>query len=250
MEKGKVIAVTSVKGGVGKTTTVLNLAGMYSLMGKKTLIVDFDLYSSAICLMLNLDPVNDIYTLSEDISNNRYDDFMDYITKYDENIDIIAGPKDIRMSGRINSMFVPTILSKATNNYDVVLVDTNHFLNDINLTILQNSDKILYVVSNDPVDLKTMKSMVAIYKNMERENYAVLLYESIFKDRHTYKKYDVTKFLKHELNYHITDKFYIKNIDRYILDGKILTLDKKVKSSHKKIISYIRYMADSLLNKE
>ena len=40
---GKVISVFSVKGGVGKTTMTLNLAGIYCSMGKRVLIIDMDL---------------------------------------------------------------------------------------------------------------------------------------------------------------------------------------------------------------
>ena len=53
--KAKIITIASVKGGTGKTTTVLNLAGTYSIMKKKTLILDFDLYSGGIALSLNID---------------------------------------------------------------------------------------------------------------------------------------------------------------------------------------------------
>ena len=38
LNKAKVFTITSVKGGVGKTTTVLNLAGIYSRMNKKVLV--------------------------------------------------------------------------------------------------------------------------------------------------------------------------------------------------------------------
>ena len=63
LNNAKVITVTSVKGGTGKSTTVLNLAGILSDMGKKTIIVDLDLYSGVISASLNLDSGSDLYTL-------------------------------------------------------------------------------------------------------------------------------------------------------------------------------------------
>ena len=45
---GKVVTVSSVKGGVGKTTLAANLAGLYFLLKKKVLIIDLDLYAGGI----------------------------------------------------------------------------------------------------------------------------------------------------------------------------------------------------------
>ena len=43
IHKGKIVTVTSMKGGVGKTVSVLCLAAVYADLGKKVLIVDLDL---------------------------------------------------------------------------------------------------------------------------------------------------------------------------------------------------------------
>ena len=45
---GKIITISSVKGGVGKTTMTLNLAGIYCELNKRVLIIDLDLYLSLI----------------------------------------------------------------------------------------------------------------------------------------------------------------------------------------------------------
>lgn len=247
LSKAKIITVTSCKGGVGKTTTLLNLAGTYADNNKKVLILDMDLYSSSVSVMLNLDPVNDVYTLADDLNNNRFNEIEDYITKYNDSIDVITSPKDVRMSGKINSTYIPIILSKVNLRYDVILIDTNHFMNEVNLTLLENSDSILYVITNEAVDLKNMRSMISIYKDMERTNYSILLNESIFKGRHTYTKGDVNNFLKKDVDFYISDKFYLKNIDKYISNGVILTLDKNIKLNNRRTISTFKYMADSLL---
>jgi len=75
LNNAKVITVTSVKGGTGTSTTVLNLAGVLSEIGKKTIIVDLDFYSGVIGASLNLTGGSDIYTLCEDFINNRFDHF-------------------------------------------------------------------------------------------------------------------------------------------------------------------------------
>ena len=103
VKQAKVITVTSVKGGVGKTTTLLCLAGILSQRKKKTLLLDFDLYSGSIALSLNIDNEKDVYTLVNDFSNNRFTYLEDYTVKYNEFIEVIPYVKDPRNSTKINT---------------------------------------------------------------------------------------------------------------------------------------------------
>ena len=80
MKKGKVLCVYSPKGGVGKSIISANIAGSSYLMGKRTLLIDADLYDGGLSLFVNEEIKKNIYTLSNDIKNNicisfRYDNF-------------------------------------------------------------------------------------------------------------------------------------------------------------------------------
>ena len=133
VRKAKIVTVTSVKGGVGKTTTVLNLAGILSAMRKQVLVIDLDLYGSAIAASLNISNEADIYTLINDLNNNRFDSLDHYIVKYNDYIDILPAPKDPRQASKINSKYINVVLSRTSFKYDVILIDTNHVIDEINL---------------------------------------------------------------------------------------------------------------------
>lgn len=247
LNKAKVITITSVKGGVGKTTNTLNLAGIYSRMNKKVLILDLDFYSGDIAAILNISYENDIYNLYEDLNNNKFESFENYISVYNEQISILPAPKDPRFGRKINSKILDIILYKASLKYDVILIDTNHIITDINLFALDYSDSILYFINNDSMNLKNMKTMVSILNNMNNKKYKIILNESNYKGKDFYNKYDIKNIINKNIDYIIPSSFYIKNIDKYIINGKILTLDDKIYKQNKKTMEIYNLIANKVL---
>ncbi len=247
IHKAKIFTITSVKGGTGKTTTTLNLAGIFSLMEKKVLIIDLDLYAGAIATSLNVSNDNDLYKIIDDLNNNRFAKIENYLSQYNEQIDILPAPKDPRFANKINSKYLNIVFNQASPKYDVILVDTNHLLNEINLVALDTSDEIVYVISNDPIDLKNMKSMVAIFQDMDKSNYKIVLNNSKDKLRNYFNKHDIKNIIKKSVDYIIPSDFYIRNFDKYILDGEILTLNKKIRITNKKTIRIFELIVNSLL---
>lgn len=247
-KKGKVFCVFSAKGGVGKTTTVLNLAGTYEKMDKKVLIIDMDLSAGGIAIALNKVPEKSIYNMIDDMDNTRYNSLSEYTTKYDDYIDFLASPKDPRQAGKINSKYLSIILDKAIYSYDVVIIDTNHIINEINLTVLERVDNILFMVTNDPYDLKNMKSLISIFKDLGMTNYKVLLNNSRDPFKNYFSLYDLKNILKSNIDYTLSNHFFVKDIDEYVVDGQIITLNKKNERAYAKDFTSLITIATDMLD--
>ena len=247
LNKAKVFTITLVKGGVGKTTTLLNLAGICSNLGKRVLIIDLDLYSGDVASLLNITYDNDIYNLYEDINNNKFTNLDDYITSYNDQIKVLPAPKDPRFARKISVKIINTILYKASMKFDVIFIDTNHILTDINLVALDHSDQILYLINNDSMNLKNMKTIVSILTDMNKINYKIILNESNNRDKSYYNKYDIKNIINKNVNYIIPYTFYIKNIDKYIIEGKILTLDDSIVRKNKSALNIHKLIVSDIL---
>ncbi len=248
--KSKIIGISSAKGGVGKTITTINLAGIFKILGKKVLIIDLDLYSGGVAVYLNKQAEKNFYNLVDDINNNRYKEFMDYITHYDDNIDFLACPKDPRQANKIDSKYVDLILDKASFQYDVILIDTNHILNEINVVTLDKVDKILFIVTNDPIDLKNMRSLLSIFRDIGLRNYKLLLNNSRDPFKNYFDLYDIKNIVKNNIDYSLSSAFYIKNIDKYIMNGQIITLLPKIANVFNKDYTALMNVANDMLSEE
>lgn len=248
--KGKSICIFSAKGGVGKTTTAINLAGIYEHLEKKVLLIDLDLSSGGISVALNRPFERTIFNFVDDYNNNRYTDFKSYVTPYDDFIDILPSPKDPRQANKIDSKYIDLLIDKAVYNYDIVLIDTTHILDEINIVTLDKVDSILFVLTNDPLDLKNIKSLLSIFKDTGITKYKILLNNS----RDPYKTYfslfDIKNVIKANIDYSLTSSFYIKNIDSYIMNGEIVSLQKRMPTLFNKDYSTLMTIALDTIAKD
>jgi len=247
---GKVISISSVKGGVGKTTMVTNLAGIYYTMKKKVLIIDADFYSGGVSAWLDIRNKKDIFMMCDSFSNNRYSNIKDYVVSYNNGIDVLSCPKDPRFAMKIDSKYIPMIFEFAKREYDVILVDTNHIMNEVNLMILDNVYSSLFIVTNDLIDLKNTKNLISIFKETDKSNYKMVLNCSRDTGRDYFSLFDIRNIIKNNIDYTISSSFYIKNIDKYVLNGEILTLNRNINRFHGKDIAKLKLIAEALIKEE
>ena len=120
-------------------------------------------------------------------------------------------------------------------------------MDEVNLNVLDNSYMSLFMVTNDLIDLKNMKSIISIFKDTGKTNYLLCLNNSRDTGRDYLSLFDIRNIIKNNIDYTISNSFYIKNIDKYVLDGEILTLNKNINRFHGGDINRLKDIAEALI---
>jgi len=248
LKKGKSLCFFSAKGGVGKTINLINLAGIFQQLDKKVLIIDLDLYCGNVANALNKKYDYSIFNVAEDMSYNRFESFEKYVVQATSHIDILCAPKDPRDASKIEIKYIEDIINNAVFNYDVVLVDTNHALTDFNLMALSVVDQINFITTNDPLDLKNLKSLIAIFKDYDIKNYKIVLNNSRDPFKNYFSLYDIKNILNENVNYTLSPELFLKDIEKRIMDGNIISLDKRFASVMSRDYKVYVLMATDLMN--
>lgn len=170
MSLGKVIAIANQKGGVGKTTTTINLSAYLAEKGKKVLVIDSDPQGNTTTgLGINKNNVNSTFY---DVLENETDIKESILPTIMDNLYIV--PTDIQLSGAeielINYDRREFILKDIIDNnnirddYDYILIDCPPSLNILTLNALTSANSVLIPLQCEFLALEGLSQFLHTYK--------------------------------------------------------------------------------------
>jgi len=166
VHRARVIAVSSGKGGVGKSTLSLNLALTLSAQGKKVLLLDADMGMANLDIMLGMAPKYNLFHMI--LGKKSLDEI---IMEGPKGISIIPGGSGIQELANLSAGDMRRLLvelGRLDSDYNYMILDTGAGISDNVTTFLLAADDAIIVTTPEPTALT---DAYGVLKSMHRASY-------------------------------------------------------------------------------
>ena len=168
-----VIAVTSGKGGVGKTFISANLAAALTRHGLKVLVLDADLGLANLDVVLNLHPkitLHDVFTGRASLEEAVIEAPGGFSV-------LLAGSGMVeysRLTPEVRNQFI-NVLQTLTPRFDVVLLDTGAGISDVVLFSVSLAADVLIVATPEPTSLTDAYAAIKVLATQQKRQHLRLV---------------------------------------------------------------------------
>lgn len=160
----EIMAIANQKGGVGKTTTTINLAAALGEKGKKVLIIDMDPQGNTSSgLGIDKDEMDTtVYQLM--IGENTFDecvqkDVFDNLDVLAANVNL-AGIEIETMDMEDRSYILSNIINKIKDQYDFIIIDCPPSLNSLTINAMTTADSVLVPIQCEYYALEGLSQLI------------------------------------------------------------------------------------------
>jgi flagellar biosynthesis protein FlhG len=165
MSYSRVIAVTSGKGGVGKTNFTVNLGIKFAQMGMRVVIIDADLGLSNVDVVMGK---MSKYNLSDIINSDK--DILEILEEGPNGIKFISGGSGVKELIKLNETQLVDLLlklGKLDDIADIILLDTGAGLSDNVLSFVHAAKEVILITTPEPT---SMTDAYALIKTIFRKD--------------------------------------------------------------------------------
>lgn len=209
-KKSRIFSVFSNKGGVGKTVIAVNLAvELAKLTRDKVALVDLNLPIGDVTTFLDIKPSVDI----SEIVNNTNSDNDEYLLracqKYkDTDLYVLAEPPYIKQTRNLTVNQVEKLFNKLRNLFSYVVIDMGTNVDNLNMSILGNSDAILLVtIVNLPL-IRNCSRCLDLFGNLEFPPSKTKIIINRYLENDEIAIEDVEKTLNKQVYWKIPNNYY------------------------------------------
>lgn len=154
----RVMAVTSGKGGVGKTNFTINLAISLSNFGYSVLVIDADIGLANIDVLLGIFPKE---TISSVLTKNKK--ITDVITDGPNGIKIIAGGSGLYNMVQLNDESLEHLkkqIIEMESRFDYILIDTGAGISEIVIGFVAAAHEVILITTPEPTSLTDVYALI------------------------------------------------------------------------------------------
>lgn len=158
----RVITVFSTKGGVGKSVLATNLGVALAAGDRKVVLLDLDLESGDVGIMLNMEPTHTILDAAQAVDRLDVEMLRGLLISHGSGLQALLAPVRPEDAEMVTAARVGRIIDLARHLADVVVIDTPGTMSELVLTAVDKSDVVLAVSTMDMPSVKNMR--VALQK--------------------------------------------------------------------------------------
>ena len=164
---GRVVAVFSPKGGVGRTTIAVNLAVAAVSLGKRVALVDASFQFGDVGVLLNLNPRNkSIADLASEIQAGEAESLETFLIAHSSGVQVLLAPPSPEQAELIGPTAVRRVLERLRTDHDLVVVDCPSSFNEPTLAVLDHADAVLTLLSLEITSVKNMRLFLKVAEQL------------------------------------------------------------------------------------
>lgn len=248
----KIIGIANQKGGVGKTTTAVNLAAALGVLEKKILLIDADPQANATS-GLGVDEVNySTYNLLEgsvDITECIQKEVAPYLDIVPSHIDLVAAEIEL-VDKEEREYMMKKALDKVRDDYDYIIIDCAPSLGLITVNALTAADSVIIPIQCEYFALEGLGKLLNTIKNVQNLHNGDLDIEGLLLTMYD-SRLRLSNQVVEEVNMHFPDMVFETIINRNVrlseapsFGESILNYDAESKGAKQ----YLKLAEEVLLN--